>query len=78
MTTSNRVSVPDRLPSAPAEYDQNYMDRLVGLIDQHFSAINSRKRVLATTVNISDLPTTSTGLRSGELWNDSGTVKIIS
>jgi len=28
-------------------------------------------------VNFSSLPTSSSGLSSGDLWNDSGTVKIV-
>src|SRR3546814_18775600 len=34
--------------------------------------------VKPTTVNISILPTSSAGLSAGDLWNDAGTLKIVS
>jgi hypothetical protein len=30
-----------------------------------------------TKITLTSLPTSSTGLESGALWNDSGTVKIV-
>lgn len=35
-------------------------------------------KVQATSINFSGLPTATTGLASGDVWNDSGTLKIIS
>jgi hypothetical protein len=28
-------------------------------------------------INISNIPTSSSGLSSGDIWNDSGTLKIV-
>lgn len=33
--------------------------------------------VLRGTVNMNDLPTSATGLNSGDVWNDAGTLKIV-
>ena len=30
-----------------------------------------------TKITLTELPTSSTGLETGSLWNDSGTVKIV-
>jgi len=30
-----------------------------------------------TVVNIADLPTSATGLSSGDVWNSAGTLKIV-
>lgn len=76
--TKHRVSTPERLPSAPEEYDPAFMDRLIGLLDLHLAALSSRRRIVGTNVNLSDLPTSATGLRSGDVWNDLGTLKIVS
>jgi hypothetical protein len=32
--------------------------------------------IKGTTVNISSLPTSSAGLATGDIWNDSGTLKV--
>lgn len=64
-----------RFPDAPDTYDKNFMDRIV----QQLSAMHQevrRKDVTFSTVNIADLPTSSTGLTPGDLWNDSGFVKV--
>ena len=48
-----------------------------GMSDIDASEIKARK-VIAKRINISDIPTSSTGLESGEVWNDAGTLKIVS
>jgi hypothetical protein len=75
--TNRHTTLPDRIPSAPAEYDPGYMDRLVGMLNMQFTTLASRRRVNGTTASLTELPTSATGLRSGELWNDSGTVKVV-
>jgi hypothetical protein len=77
MSDRNRISGPERLPSPPEEYDPVFFDRLIGLLDQHLAQGNGRRKILGTTVNLSDLPTSATGLRSGDVWNDAGVLKII-
>lgn len=73
---SERALIQERLPSAPAEYDVGYMNRLVGIIDKAISLLSRRRRIYATSINANQLPTSSTGLEVGELWNDNGTVKV--
>lgn len=34
-------------------------------------------KIKATSINFSGLPTSTTGLKTGDVWNDSGTLKII-
>jgi hypothetical protein len=46
----------------------------VGAMDQGVSTSDGPS---FTTLNLSALPTSSGGLSSGDLWNDSGTVKIV-
>ena len=43
-----------------------------------FSTGSSRRMTIKnTTINFANLPTSAAGLSSGDLWNDSGTVKIV-
>lgn len=78
MSSGNRISSPERLPSAPDEYDPVFLDRLIGLLDQHLAQGNARRRILGTNINLSDLPTSATGLRPGDVWNNAGVLNIVS
>ncbi len=71
-------SVPfSALPSPGPEYDRDYMNRLVNILDQIHTQLVARRPLVATTLNISQLPTSATGLLPGDLWNDANTVKVI-
>lgn len=72
-----RIQGPSRLPSAPPEYDPEFMNRLVGLLDQYAAQANDRHRILGTTMNISMLPTSASGLRSGEIWSNAGVLTVV-
>lgn len=61
---------------APEVYSQDWMNKLVEELDNFANLINNEGPVLAKTVRITELPTSSAGLPSGSLWNDSGTVKV--
>lgn len=78
MTIGNRITAPERLPSAPEQYDPAFLDRLIGLLDQHLAQGNARRRILGTNINLSDLPTSATGLRTGDVWNNAGVLNIVS
>lgn len=67
---------PPVLSPAPQEYDQNYMNTLIEEVENLVRRLNTIGPIQATTVQITDLPTSSAGLSSGYLWNDSGTVKV--
>lgn len=64
------------LGQAPAEYDQGFMNALIIELENFAERLNTIGLVRATQVRITDLPTSSVGLTSGYLWNDSGTVKV--
>lgn len=66
-----------RLPTPPPEYSRVYMDALTRQLNNFFQQILSSGQISVTRINISDLPTSATGLEVGDLWNDSGTVKIV-
>lgn len=65
------------LPKPPSEYDAEYMNKLVNAIAATFTRARATGPLEVQTINVSQLPTSSAGLRSGDLWNDSGTVKVV-
>ena len=65
-----------RLPEAPAEYNQQYMADLVRALETFIAQERNPGQMRGTKITLTDLPTSATGLESGALWNDSGTIKI--
>ena len=73
-----QVSVaPPRLPEAPEEYTQRYMSDLIRTLEIFISQERTPGEMRGTKITLTDLPTSATGLESGALYNDSGTVKIV-
>lgn len=65
------------LPVPPAQYDQNWANQTVRILDSYFRSLQNPGPIRATTITLTDLPTSSAGLPVGSLWNDLGTVKIV-
>lgn len=66
-----------RLEDPPANYDQAYFMRLTRDIETFMRATSLTGRGEFVTVNISQLPTSASGLVAGDLWNDGGSVKVV-
>lgn len=66
------------LPVPPQQYDQRYFAELVQSLAVFMQQTQNPGEGRFTTVTLTDLPTSPTGLEPGALWNDSGTVKVAS
>ncbi len=73
--SSNQVP-PPRLPEAPPEYSVGYMSDLIRALEIFIEQERNPGDLRASTITITDLPTSATGLETGTLYNDSGTVKV--
>ena len=62
---------------APEDYDHRFWARTLRTIELQIDNILSRGNVRASTINLSNLPTSSTGLITGDVWDDAGTLKIV-
>ena len=69
---------PPRLPEAPQQHDPQYMADLLRALEIFISQERTPGEMRGTKITLTDLPTSSSGLESGALFNDSGTVKIVS
>ena len=67
---------PPRLPEAPQQYSQQYMEDLLRWLEIFIQQERTPGELRGTTITLTDLPTSSTGLETGTLWNDAGTVKV--
>ena len=68
---------PPRLPEAPQQYDPQYMADLLRALEIFISQESTPGEMRGTKITLTDLPTSSSGLETGALFNDSGTVKIV-
>jgi len=73
--SSNQVA-PPRLPEPPAEYTQQYMSDLVRSIQVFIEQERNPGEMRGTKITLTALPTSASGLETGALYNDSGTVKV--
>lgn len=71
------VVPPPRLPEPPDQYDRVYMEDVMRSLQVFIDQVRNPGEIRATKVTLTDLPTSSVGLETGALYNDSGTVKIV-
>ena len=74
--SSNQVA-PPRRPEPPIEYTQQYMADLVRSMQVFIEQERNPGEMRGTKLTLTDLPTSATGLETGALYNDSGTVKVV-
>lgn len=72
----SRNLVAPRFPNPPKEYDPRYMSDLIRAFALYQQQQQNPGEGLFTTVTITDLPTSATGLPTGALYNDGGFVKV--
>ena len=73
--SSNEIA-PPRLPEAPLEYTQQYMQDLIRALEVFIEQERNPGELRGTKITLTDLPTSATGLETGALYNDSGTIKV--
>jgi len=74
--SSNQIA-PPRLPEAPDQYSRVYMADLLRALELFISQERNAGGLRGTTITLTNLPTSATGLEAGALYNDSGTVKVV-
>ena len=74
--SSNQIA-PPRLPEPPVEYTQQYMADLVRALELFISQDAIPGELRGTKITLTALPTSASGLETGALYNDSGTVKVV-
>ena len=72
---STNIPAP-RLPDAPAEYNQQHMADLIRALEAFMSQERNPGELRGTKMTLTALPTSASGLETGALYNDSGTIKV--
>jgi hypothetical protein len=73
----SRELVPPQFSVPPEQYDRVYFDDMVRSLSQLVIQLNNPGELRGTKITLTDLPTSPSGLETGALYNDSGTVKIV-
>ena len=68
---------PQRLPDAPEEYNIQFMQDLIRAIETFIQQERNTGELRGTKITLTNLPTSTTGLETGALYNDSGTIKVV-
>ena len=68
---------PPILPKAPEDYDASYFENVFFQLTRTLEDLKVEGQLRVGTVSLSDLPTSAMGLRPGDLYNDTGTLKIV-
>ena len=68
---------PPSLPEPPEVITRQYVEDLVRSLEIFISQERNPGELRATKITLTDLPTSSSGLETGALFNDSGTIKIV-
>jgi len=77
------------LPLPPETYTAEYMNRLIRQLTTIFGQLRNPGQLrgsgdptadakVRSPLNLANIPTSATGLQSGDVWSDSGTLKIVS
>ena len=73
---SNEIPAP-RLPEPPVDYDVRYLRDLTRALQVFIDQERNPGELRGTKITLTDLPTSSSCLETGALFNDSGTIKIV-
>jgi hypothetical protein len=65
------------LPFAPTEYSREYFNEYNRILTLYFRQVQSGGALRGTVLNLSGLPTSATGLRSGDVWVDSAASHVL-
>jgi hypothetical protein len=68
---------PPNLPLPPSDYSAQYFNQLVRSLNAYFQQAGSTTPIVVDSITLNSLPTSATGLPVGSVWNDAGTLKIV-
>lgn len=66
-----------KLPDPPRGYELQVWQAIVNEIDKQIRDLYNPGHVQGTTVNLTKLPTSAAGLRSGDVWVDTGAGNVL-
>lgn len=66
-----------KIPDPPSDYSMRVWQSIINEIDKQIRDLYNPGHVQGTTVNLTNLPTSSAGLRPGDVWRDAGAGNVL-
>jgi hypothetical protein len=65
------------LPFPPTTYDQRYFNETIRTLNLYFRLLQNPGPILGTTLQLTKLPTSATGLPVGSVWVDTTASNVL-
>jgi uncharacterized protein (UPF0147 family) len=65
------------LGSAPRDYSSSYFSQVIRTLQSLMNDLSSPQSIKVVAINFQDAPTSSVGLRSGDVWVDAGAGNVL-
>ena len=65
------------LPFPPETYDAKYFNETIRTLNLYFRLLQNSGPVVASTIQLTNLPTSATGLPTGSVWVDTGAGNVL-
>jgi hypothetical protein len=65
------------LPFPPDSYDQRYFNQMLRTLNLYFRQLQNPGAILGTTITLTNLPTSPTGLPAGAVWVDTAASNVL-
>lgn len=65
------------IPLPTPAYDVKYMEQLIRTLNHYFRQLENPGPVIASGLQLTNLPTSSVGLPSGTVWQDTGAGNVL-
>lgn len=65
------------LPFPPDEYDPKYFNEMIRTLNLYFRQLQNPGPVIASTLQLTNIPTSAAGLRTGDVWEDTGAANVL-
>ena len=65
------------LPFPPTTYDQRYFNELIRTLNLYFRQLQNPGDIVGSSLRITALPTSATGLPSGSIWVDTAAAYVL-
>ena len=68
---------PQPLGKAPKTYDSDFYENVLRTIERQFIQIMAVTPIYVSSINVSRMPTSATGLPTGQLWCDTSNSNVV-
>ena len=65
------------LGSAPRDYNNSFFNQVIRTLQSVLNDLSTEQNIKVSAINFRNAPTSSTGLKSGDVWVDAGAGHVL-